>query len=301
MAIKKINTAGLRQTKNAKNAKQSILVVGALLLVIIIVFIINIVSVKGLKETVDIVVFTVPLAQDTVITEDKMTKKTMFASEFKAEGEIGFSDGSKRSAIVRWDDRKHILNTYAAHYIRENTPVYWDALTKEITKKNSYLYKMDGELLKLDVSADVFGDMIVPGDRVNIRCIYTDTTYKLPTVEEYEAMTALGLSLDSTEEKQIMLFSNVSILDMLNANGESIFDIYYNFINLSVSEQQAMLKSEDFKTSTAPSQILLCVTAEEADMYMRIQNKTPQYMLTLLPREGSNLILDALADLQASE
>lgn len=284
-------------SRNTVNVGKSALVFIGLGVVIVIVLLINVFATAKLKEKVEVVQLKESVAQNQLITEDNLQKVEMYAAEFKKVGEVVLSDGSTRSAVVRWDERKNIVGGYAAYYIRKNTCIYWDALTHETQRKNSYLYKMDGELLKLDVSADVFGEMVVPGDRVNIRCIYTETNYNLPTVAEYEAMEQLGLQMNTTTEVQTKLFSGVSVLDMLNSNGESIFDIYYNLINLSTSEQQAMLNSSEFKEKTAPSQILLCVTAEEADMYMRISNKNPQYMLTLLPREGSNLILDALAAL----
>lgn len=283
--------------RNKVKFSQTILILMVLMLFIVVVIIINAVSVNKLQQKVAIVNLKSSVAQNQMITSDNLEQAYMYAAEFKNVGTVTLSDGTERAAVVRWEERDSIIGGYAAHYLRHGTPVYWDSLTRETTKKNSYLYKMDGELVKLDVSADVFGDMVVPGDKVNIRCIYTETSYKLPTVEEYEAMNQLGLTMNSSEEKQIKLFSNVAILDMLNSSGESIFDIYYDLTNMSTAQQQQMIKTDDFKSKTAPSQILLCVTEEEADMYMRIKNKNPEYMLTLLPREGSNLILDALAAL----
>ena len=283
--------------RNKVSVGKNVAVFGVLILVIIIVLIINIVTSASLKETVQVVHLKESVAQNQMITAANMEPAEMYAAEFQKVGEVTLSDGSKRSAVVRWEERDSIVVGYAAYYIRKGTCIYWDSLTHETQRANSYLYQMDGELLKIDVSADVFGEMVVPGDRVNIRCIYNETNYSLPTVSEYEAMQQLGLTMETTEEVQCMLFSDVTILDMLNSEGASIFDIYYDLINHSTAEQQMMLASDDFKQKTAPSQILLCVTAEEADMYMRVQNKSPQYMLTLLPREGSNLILDALAAL----
>lgn len=285
-------------TRNKVAVSKNIAVFIVLVFVIVIVLAINIWTSAGLKETVQVVHLKDSVAQNQMITATNMEPAEMYAAEFQKVGEVTLSDGSKRSAVVRWEERESIIGGYAAYYIRKGTPIYWDSLTHETQRSNSYLYQMDGELLKIAVSADVFGEMVVPGDRVNIRCIYTENTYSLPTVAEYEAMQQLGLTMDTTKEVQCMLFSDVTILDMLNSEGESIFDIYYDLINHSTAEQQVMLESAEFKEKTAPSQILLCVTAEEADMYMRIQNKSPQYMLTLLPREGSNLILDALAALE---
>lgn len=294
------NAKSTGSTRNKTKLSQQILVIIVIALVFIGVFAMVHVQTADLRNTVDILIFKNAVQQEGMITEDNIQSRKMFVAEYElANGAIQKGNENKYQGIVLWEDRSKIIGAYASHYIRENTPVYWDSLTKTTTKKNSYLYKMDGELIKLDISANVFGEMIVPGDRVNIRCRYQETNYNIPTVEEYAAMQELGISEQTTVEKQKLLFSGVSILDMLNGSGESIFDKYYTFINLPIAQQEAALKSSDFKTATTPSEILLCVTAEEADMYMELQTKSPTYMLTLLPRESSNLILDALSELQS--
>lgn len=290
-------------TRNKSKLSQSVLVIIVIALVFVGMFAFVQFSTRDLRNTVDILIFKQPVQQEGMITEDNIASRKMFVAEYDISNNAIQKDKnntSKFQGIILWEDKDRIIGAYATHYIRENTPVYWDSLTKTATKKNSYLYKMDGELIKLDVSADVFGTMIVPGDRVNIRCIYNETNYNIPTVEEYAAMQELGISEQTTVQKQKLLFSGVSILDMLNSSGESIFDKYYEFINLPLTRQEQVINSDDFKSATAPSEILLCVTAEEADMYMALQSKSPQYMLTLLPRESSNLILDALSELQSN-
>lgn len=297
----KFNANGAGSTRNKTKLSQQVLVVIVICLVFVGVFFMVRVQTQDLRNTVDILIFKNAVQQEGMITEDNVQSRKMFVAEYELANSAIQEGGSKYQGIVLWEDRATIIGAYASHYIRENTPVYWDSLTKTTTKKNSYLYKMDGELIKLDISADVFGDMIVPGDRVNIRCRYQETNYNIPTVEEYAAMQELGITEQTTVERQKLLFSGVSILDMLNSEGESIFDKYYKFINLPVAQQESAINSDSFKSATTPSEILLCVTAEEADMYMDIQTKSPTYMLTLLPRESSNLILDALSELQSDK
>lgn len=288
------------RASNQKKFSTQLGVIVVMIIAVIAIFIINMMSTKSLKETVEIAVFKEAVTQGSLISESNIVSRSMLAAEYLKEAELELADGSKRRAIILYEDRAAIVGTYAGYYMKEGTPLYWSAFTKSNAKKNSYLYQMDGELIKLSVSADVFGEMIMPGDRVNIRCKYTEQNYELPTIEEYEAMQQLGMEMNTSVTKQVMLFSEVSILDMLNGNGESIFDYYYDFVNLPVSQQRALLEDDSFKSATQPSEIMLCVTAEEADMYFALQDKGPQYMLTLLPREGSNLILDALNALNTS-
>lgn len=297
----KVNTKGVTNTtRNKTKMGQQVLVIGVIIAVFVGVFLMAQYMTRDLKNTVDILIFKSPMQQEGMITDENIGHRKMYAVEYKAASDTIQRGSSNKQGIILYEDKDKIIGAYASHYIRENTPVYWDSLTKTATKKNSYLYKMDGELIKLDVAPTDFGDMVVPGDRVNIRCRYTETDYSIPTVEEYAAMQELGIESEKTITKQKLIFSGVAILDMLNGSGESIFDKYYNFIQLPLTQQQEKINDATFKAETAPSEILLCVTSEEADMYMDLKTKSPTYMVTLLPREDSNLILDALSELQTN-
>lgn len=296
------NKAKTVSTQNQKSMGKQALIFMVLLIAVALVGLISYVSTKSQRELVDVLVLQSSVNQGDLIVKENLTTRPMIASEYKNEAEKDIGDGKKHRQILIKGEEGILLNqsVYAANYIRYGVPLYYDYFTLSKTRKNSYLYQMDGELIKLSVSADVFGDMIVPGDKVNIRCMYTETSYRLPTVAEYEAMQTLGIQTTQQEEKMIMLFNEATILDMLNGSGESIFDYYYNFINLPTTQQKAQLEDSTFKNNTAPSQIMLCVTAEEAEQYMRISDKSPRYMLTLLPRESSNVILDALNSLDVT-
>lgn len=281
--------------KNVSNTSKGFTVFAVLAAVVIGVFVVNAISSAALRDTVEVVSFRSAVPQDGLIKEDNMVKMSMMAGEYKARGLSG--DGKKRG-IVLWKEKDKINNTYAAYYIRQDTPVYWDAVGSESYKQYAYLYSMDGELLKISMDAELFGEMLVPGDRVNVRAAYTETVYTLPSEEEFYLQMQTGLQTSTTVNRQILLFNNVAILDMLNSNGESIFDKYYDLLALPKSEQVKIINSEDFKESVKPTEILLNVTPEEADRYMSLQSMSPQYMMTLLPRTSSNAITEVLNELQ---
>ena len=85
---------------------------------------------------------------------------------------------------------------------------------------------------------------------------------------------------------------------MLNSEGASIFDIYYDFISASKSVQAEALANDEFLKSIEPKSILIECTAEEADRFMEISAKSPEYLMTLLPRTSSSAIIDSLSDIQ---
>lgn len=285
------------KSSSAKFSKTSKVVLG-LILVVAVVLALNIISSFSLRQTVDIVKLKSAVPQDGRITADNLVKDTMIKSEYEKVGIYTMSDGSKKRAIILWEDKDRILNAYASYYIRQGTPVYWDSLSKETPKQFSYLYKMDGELLKLDIKADQFGEMLVPGDKINVRAAYTEQIYTLPDEQSYLLQQQTGIEPQTSITKQILLFNNTTVLDILNGQGESIYDIYYNLLALPKSKQLEALGSDEFQDKVKPSQILLNVTPEEADNYMSIQSKGPSYMMTLLPRTNGNLITEALNELQ---
>lgn len=212
-----------------------------------------------------------------------------------------FSDGKKRSTIVRWEDRDAVIGKrYAAYYLRNNTLLFWDSTLVDQTRKNSYLYSMSGELLNIQMNTvSDFGDMVVPGDSLNIRAAYQKTLYNLPTEEEYQLSQETGKTSEGVKVEVVEpLFSEVQVLDMLNGSGNSIFDIYYEYISMTKAQQQAALNDSGFLASVTPASILLEVTSEEVEHYMEVEAKGAKYQITLLPRDSSSSITDSLSDIQ---
>jgi hypothetical protein len=281
-------------SKFSKTLKISVL----LGVVVVAVLGLNFVSSMALKDTVAIVKLQSAVPQDGNVLQDNMTKDTMLKSEYEKQGIYTLSDGTKKRSIVLWDDRTRITSAYAAYYIRQGTPLYWDSLSKETPKKYSYLYKMDGELLKISLDAQEFGKMLVPGDKINVRASYSENVYTLPTQQEYMLQQQTGIQPQTTLDKTVMLFNSVVLLDILNSSGDSIFDIYYKLLALPKTKQAEIVATPEFQSEVAPVNILLNVTPEEADRYMDIKNKGAQYMMTLLPRTSGNLITEALNELQ---
>jgi hypothetical protein len=261
MAGLKINMERLKGVKNNKfsNTVKVSVVLG---LVVFTIIGLNFYSTLTLRDTVEIVKLTSSVPQDGSVFPSNMYKDTMLKSEYEKQGVYTLSNGLKRRSIVLWDDRTRIKNAYAAYYIRKDTPLYWDSLTKETPKKYSYLYKMDGELLKLDLKANEFGKMLVPGDRINVRASYTENEYKLPDEKDILLQQQMGIQPDSTVTRNIKLFNNVPVLDILNKDGDSIFDIYYKLLALPKQEQQTTVASEDFQKKIQSTFILLNLTTE---------------------------------------
>ena len=293
------------KVKTQGSTKIKTRLIGILLSLGLIVFVIvmSIISSAEARKTVTVVKLKddVSISANSLITEDMIESYEMYYKEYKNYGTMdGFSDGKVRSTIVTWADKDIVVGKrYAAYYMREGTLLFWDSTLSDQTRKNSYLYSMTGELLNIDMNtvAD-FGDMVVPGDTLNIRATYTTKYYNLPDEEGYMISGGEGYE-DGVEVVQTtMLFSEVTILDMLNASGNSIFDIYYDYISATKQEQAALLQDEAFLQSVTPASILLEASPEEVEHYMELKKAGATYQITLLARDGSSTIVDSLSEIQ---
>ena len=242
------------KANNVARARNRLIGIIVALAVVVFVCILTAISTAEAKKTITVVRIkdSAPLSANAMITEDMVEPYDMYYKEFNNYGTVSFNDGTKRSTIVRWADRDLVVGVrYAAYYMRQGSVLFWDSTLKDQTRKNSYLYTMDGELLNISMNTvESFGDMVVPGDTLNIRASYTKTNYDLPSEEKYKLDNSQSEGTDPVETEVIEpLFSEVQILDMLNSDGKSIFDIYYDYISMSKQEQANALKDETFLQS----------------------------------------------------
>lgn len=292
------------KSNNASRAKHRIFGIVLALAVVIFVCIMTAMSSAEIKKTITVcrIKGDSAIPENALITEDMIEPYDMYYKEFEQYGTMKFSDGQTRSTIVRWSDKDVVVGKrYAAYYMREGTLLFWDATIADQTRKNSYLYSMTGELLNIQMNTTgEFGDMVVPGDSLNIRATYTKTIYNLPSEEQYKLGVDTGQQVSGTADVVVTepLFAEVQVLDMLNSSGSSIFDIYYEYISMTKAQQAACLENTEFLASVTPASILLECTSEEVEHYMELQSKGASYQITLLPRNSSSTITDSLSEIQ---
>lgn len=294
------------KTQNTSKARNRVVGIFLALAMIVFVCIMTAISAAENKKTVTVCRIKADgsISANALITEDMLEPYDMYYKEYQNYGTMKFSDGTTRSTIVTWDNRDKVVGKrYAAYYMRGNTVLFWDSTLSDQTRKNSYLYSMSGELLNIQMeTTSDFGDMVVPGDTLNIRATYVDTLYDLPEAQQYMMSAQAGTNNNSGVEvtKTEMLFSEVQILDMLNSDGSSIFDIYYSYISMTKAQQSAALEDDSFLQSVTPASILLECTSEEVEHYMRLESKGATYQITLLPRTSTSSITESLSEIQTA-
>ena len=288
------------RTKNKAKFSTQIIVIVLLIVAVLGVIGINWWTSKDMRDTVEVAIFKTNVAQNAYISSSMIDKMEMTTADYKRAAIVKMSDGTERRQIVLYSDAaKALVGKYAANYIRMNTPIYYDAVTTEYTKANSYLYQMDGtELLKIDVDPKQFGNILVPGDKLNIRITYDEASYKIISETDYLQLSDdEKLGLQGTSTKTELMFSEVTVLDMLNSDGESIFDKYYALMSLPEKQQRTKIADSKFQKEIEPKSVLIAVTPEEAERYTLLGGKTKGSLITLMPRTTSNPILEAINSL----
>lgn len=254
------------------------------------------------KKIVSVVMWDAPVGVSEIIREDgkQLKKYDMYYKEFVNYGTYTDADGTTKRAVVLWDEREQLYGKFVSNYQRQDTLVFWDSVVISKERSNPYLYKIKNkEFLKMNgFSPSEYGDILVPGDHINVRVAYEDDDYTLPP----EELVMLHQSGEPPKIiRQEMLFSDVSIVDMLNGSGESIFDAFYELLALPATERERLVEDETFKDKIAPDAYLLALTPEQIDKYIYITKKSNVTItVTVLPRTDDSVILDYLRDLVKS-
>ena len=248
---------------------------------------------KEIQKTVKVVRVKNAVGVSELITDKTIEPYDMYLKEFNQYGTFELNGETKR-AVALWEERDQVIGNYAAYYLREKTVLFWDSLVQNKENRNPYLYKMNNkELLNFDADAGLFGEILIPGDIINVRATYQEDDLNLPP-EELVLLTS-GYTPPKITVSD-MLFNEIVVIDMLNGSGESIFDVFYELMSKPEAEREKIIQSSEFKSSITPDSFLFSLTAEEIEKYTLIKAKSPEYTITLLPRTDS-IILEYLSDI----
>ncbi|HBG5344052.1 TPA: hypothetical protein KQG29_001416 [Clostridioides difficile] len=128
------------------------------------------------------------------------------------------------------------------------------------------------KLITLDITEKQLKHMLVPGDRINISILNKD--------------------------KIIKIYDSAIVIDILNDNGISIFDVYYKLFELSKEKQEELLFNSNFQKNIGPAKISLKVIEMDSINYNSLIEDGLNYEITLLNEIEENIILKALSDLK---
>ena len=243
-------------------------------------------NVAKYKRTVDVVALKSDIGTGIITTSD-ITQLTLSQNDYTKD-------------MILWKDRdKEVINKYPLMIIRKNTPVYKDMLTSQPKVRYSYLYTMspNQELLTFKYDNSMAGGRIPrPGDHFRIRGSYKlsdqekqsllASGYKNVVPGDFNSLS--GNNIIVGDIRTSIIFNDVLVVDMLNSNGDSIYEIWNRYNNMSKVEQQKLLEDNNFKQSVTPTSLLLIVNSDDVNKYVEFAAASnAQYTLTLLKRDDS--------------
>lgn len=203
-------------------------------------------------------------------------------------------------------DKDEVIGKMPRYFLRQDSILYRDQLTDVRPLRNEWLYELgeDHEVITIPYNyLEAGGDVLMPGDRIRLRVSYeAEETDAVPNHNPYgdnpNAFVAVTQNRGKTIKTEV-LFEEIAVLDMLNSNSHSIYEVYKEVLKLDESQRQAVMKSDEFQRSIVPRSLLLAGTREQVDRYARFKSSDPtSFLITILGRDGGEVILDQLPTLE---
>lgn len=224
-----------------------------------------------------------------VMTEDKIEKYNIIRKEYTED-------------MILAEDISTILNKFTKYYLRQSSILYKDQFTDEKPLRNEWLYEMNEENEVLTLPYNILecgGDILMPGDRVRIRVSYeVDATLNPSSVGSANPNSGdtpnhvVTMTRGKTIQTDI-LFESIVIKDMLNANSQSIYEVYQEVIKLDEDARQEIMKSDDFLKNIQPRALLLEGTKAQMNKFSEYNAYSGKsFLITILSRADSDVILD---------
>lgn len=193
-------------------------------------------------------------------------------------------------------DINEAVGNYSLYYLRGKTILYKDEFSAEKPLKNEWLYQLDkeSEVLTIPYSfLECGGDILTPGDTVRIRVAYDDTeAARDPSRGD---SFSSGYGNEKITRKADTLFESISVKDLLNSKGHSIYEVYKEVLKLSEAQKQEVMKSSDFLDNILPRSLVLEGTAGQVEKYAKYKSKKDiSFTITILSRQGNTSIMDQL-------
>lgn len=292
----KLNVKSVKNVAPNKNMIKKVIAVTISIIVIIVSYISITKAAEDTRNTVAVVRIKNPegLQMDALVTEEDVEKYNIIRTEYSSD-------------MVLAEDIDSVIGMYTLYYLRKDSIVYKDQLGGERPITNEWLYQLgeEDEVVTLQYNyLKCGGDILMPGDRVRIRA-----TYELPEeasgtgADSWYGGDNSSIEYQDAREKNIrtqVIFDSIEIMDMLNADSHSIYEVYKEVLRLDEKSRQQVMKSDEFLKSILPRALVLAGTKEQINEYAKYANlKEGELLITILSRENSNPIIEQLPTLQS--
>lgn len=211
-----------------------------------------------------------------IITEDNLQAYEMSVYEY----DLAKNEGRE---YLLWEERDQSVELYSTVQVRAGGYLYKGDVMDYKPLKNEWLNEVDEDEVVVELPYDnSFGNLIVPGDRFEVWVSWTEEIQGVGSVQQ-----------------QDILSKNLLVTDILNPSGYSVYDVYMDLNDLTISERDVLLKDESFLSDTTPSSLLCVINdTDEFEKYTQLMGKgDAQFIFGLRSRSASDTVLDMFASM----
>ena len=273
MQLNKLKTGKTKISSKKNLLKKIAAVVISIVVFVIAYLIINRASTES-KDTIAVlqVIAEAGIPEKGVITKDNIKKYDIIKKEYTDD-------------MFLAEEFDNVINKFASHYLRKGAILHQDETIDELTLKNEWLYELGDDEEALSIKYDYLesgGDILMPGDSVRIRM-----TYDVDAPGADDNPNDIFGAGKSKIKKVDVLFDSIDVIDMLNKDGHSIYEVYKEVMRLPEDQRQNVFKSKQFTDSIKPKSLVVAANSEQISNYIKLENTSGgKFYVTILARQG---------------
>lgn len=269
-------------TSNGKRIALKIIAVAISVIALVATFLYLQNANNAALDTVNIVRLKRDLPAGTAISMADLERYAIIRREFDAENMIQFESNEDVEYIIE--------GKLTAYYLRRATPLYIDQLTDRRMPRDIILETLpEGyELTTVPYNyMEAGGNVLLPGDLIRMR-----VSYEVDAIPETDYDYVSGSYYQWTRKifRTDIVFDSITVVDMLNSKGNSIYNIYMEAMRLSEGDRQELFRSSDFLSSVTPRTLKLALSPEDVERYnsYRVSVGDRGFLITILGRSSSS-------------
>jgi hypothetical protein len=182
--------------------------------------------------------------------------------------------------------------------------------------RNEWLYSLsqDEEVLTIPYNyLEAGGDLLLPGDMIRVRVSYENDEIPAPSRTRYDNESEYsGEAYGNPNQAQSsyqparrviktdILFDAIAVKDMINSNGQSVYEVYKEVMRLDEKQRQEVMKSKAFQANIKPKSLLLAAAPEDMELYAsyKANMRNGSFLITILSRANHSIDFDQLPTLE---
>ncbi|MCL2633131.1 MAG: flagellar biosynthesis protein FlgA [Oscillospiraceae bacterium] len=290
--MKKSNAGFKKKESGVVGGKRLLLkivtiVVSLLALFLTFVFLNN--ADSAARDTISVVRIRSNIPANSVITENDVERYDLIRAEYV-----------EKEMILFENVQEEVYGKYSAYFLRGKTVLYKDQLTEEKPLRNEWLYSLSEgeEVVTIPYKfIEAGGSILLPGDVIRIRVTYEADMYDL--LGEEVVFHYID-PRSGTVIKTDILFDSIVVKDMLNSNGNSVYELYKEVMRLDDKQRESVMQSKEFLASIKPAALVLAGTAEDMERYAAFNAAigSGNFLITILSRTSGDDGFDNLPTIE---